>query len=76
MCSMVLGADSTGESVTGIAMPGTAYWMLVEVRELVGGAEDCTVNGLSDERTESARSEERVVWASAEEMMECAVSKT
>ena len=32
--------------------------MLVEVGELVGGAEDCTVNGLSDERTENARSEE------------------
>ena len=57
-------------------MPGTAYGMLVEVRELVGGAEDCTVNGLSDERTENARSEEWIVWASSEEMMECAMSKT
>lgn len=76
MCSMVLGADSTGESVTGIAMPGTAYWTFVGVRELVGGAEDSTDNGLSDERTENARSEERIVWASSEEMMECAMSKT
>ena len=53
--------------------------MLVEVRELVGGAwgaEDCTVNGLSDELSENARSEERIVWASSEEMMECAMSKT
>ena len=76
MCSMVLGADSTGESVTGIAMPGTAYWMFVGVRELVRGAEDSTDNGLSDERTENARSEEWIVWASSEEMMECAMSKT
>ena len=58
-----------------VVMPGTAYWMLVEVDVLVEGAENCTFNGLLDKRTESTHSEERIVCASSEAVMGCAISK-